>query len=131
MQSPVALDAVALDAVALDAVGEPNRRLILELLHRHHESTVTELVDASGLRQPQVSKHLKVLSAASLVSVRADGRHRHYRLEARGLQAAHDWFASFEDVWQARFDALDALVAVDSPPSTNPEPDNNPQESHQ
>ena len=68
---------------------------------------------AGGLNQPQVSKHLKVLASAMLVSVRADGRHRHYRLDGVGLQAAHDWFASFDDVWHARFDALDELVSTD------------------
>ncbi len=103
-------------ALVLDAVGEPNRRYLLELLHRRHESTVSELVDASGLRQPQVSKHLKALADAGLVSVRADGRFRHYRLDGRGLRAAHDWFASFEDVWHARFDALDELVSSDPDP---------------
>ncbi len=97
--------------VVLDAVGEPNRRLLLELLRLHHEATVSELVDASGLRQPQVSKHLKVLTSAELVAVRAEGRFRRYRLDGSGLQKAHDWFASFEDVWQARFDALDELVS--------------------
>ena len=101
----------------LDAVGEPNRRLLLRLLHQAGEATVTELVDVSGLRQPQVSKHLKVLAGASLVAARADGRRRHYRLDGHGLQVAHEWFASFEDVWQARFDALDQLV------STDPDPD--------
>ena len=102
--------------VVLDAVGEPNRRHLLELLRDRTEATVSELVDASGLRQPQVSKHLKVLAAAALVSVRAAGRNRHYRLDGRGLQAAHDWFASFEDVWHARFDTLDELVSADSAP---------------
>ncbi len=104
-------------SVVLDAVGEPNRRHLLELLHERTESTVSELVEASGLRQPQVSKHLKVLAGAGLVSARADGRHRHYRLDGGGLLVAHDWFASFEDVWHARFDALDTLV------STEPHPD--------
>lgn len=105
--------------IVLDAVGEPNRRRLLELLHEHHESTVSELVTASGLRQPQVSKHLKVLAGAALVRVRADGRHRRYRLDGRGLQVAHEWFASFEDVWQARFDTLDALVSTDPDPETS------------
>lgn len=105
-------------STVLDAVGEPNRRVLLELLHQCTESSVSELVDASGMRQPQVSKHLKVLAEADLVTVRVDGRHRRYRLEGTGLQAAHDWFASFEDVWQMRFDALDQLVSTDpeSPP---------------
>jgi len=102
--------------LVLDAVGEPNRRHLLELLHQRTESTVSELVEASGLRQPQVSKHLKVLADAQLVSARRNGRHRHYRLDGRGLRAAHDWFASFEDVWLTRFDALDELV------STSPNP---------
>ncbi len=106
--------------LVLDAVGEPNRRRLLELLHQRSESTVSELVDASGLRQPQVSKHLKVLAGATLVTARADGRYRRYRLEGRGLQAAHDWFASFEDVWHARFDALDELVSTDPDPDPGP-----------
>lgn len=104
--------------VVLDAVGEPNRRRLLELLHQHEESTVSELVRASGLNQPPVSKHLKVLASAMLVSVRAEGRHRHYCLDGVGLQAAHDWFGAFDDVWQDRFDALDQLVSTD--PETPP-----------
>ena len=106
--------------LVLDAVGEPNRRHLLRLLHQHHESTVSELVAASGLRQPQVSKHLKVLAGASLVSARTDGRYRRYRLDGRGLRTAHDWFASFEDVWHARFDTLDELVSTE--PESTPEP---------
>ncbi len=98
------------------------RRRLLELLRQRSEATVSELVDASGLRQPQVSKHLKVLAAAALVSARADGRYRRYRLDGQGLQAAHDWFGSFEDVWHARFDVLDELVSADSDP--------NPAEEH-
>ena len=97
----------------LDAVGEPNRRRLLRLLHGRGEATVSELVAASGLRQPQVSKHLKVLAGAELVAAEADGRHRRYRLDGRGLRAAHDWFTSFEDGWEVRFDALDALVTTD------------------
>lgn len=102
-------------ARVLDALGEANRRQLLELLHQHGESTVTSLVDRSGLRQPSVSKHLKVLSEADLVTVRPEGRRRHYRLEPTGLRAAYEWFASFEDVWQQRFDALDALVSSGTP----------------
>jgi len=102
-------------ARVLDALGEANRRQLLDLLHQHGESTVTALVERSGLRQPSLSKHLKVLSEADLVTVRPEGRRRHYRLEPKGLQAAYEWFASFEDVWQQRFDALDALVSSDVP----------------
>jgi DNA-binding transcriptional ArsR family regulator len=107
----------------LDALGEANRRHLLELLQEHGESTVSSLVDRSGLRQPSVSKHLKVLSDAHLVTVRPEGRRRHYRLEPIGLRAAYEWFASFEDVWQQRFDALDALVSTEAP---DPEADTLP-----
>jgi DNA-binding transcriptional ArsR family regulator len=106
----------------LDALGEPNRRHLLELLHQLREATVSELVEASGLRQPQVSKHLKVLAGAELVTPRADGRFRRYRLDGDGLRAAHDWFAEFEDVWQARFDALDDLVSTDGEHESGPYP---------
>lgn len=112
---------------ALDAIGEPNRRLLLTLLRERGESTVTSLVEASGMRQPQVSKHLKVLGDASLVSVRPHGRHRHYRLEPTGLQAGHDWFASFEEVWQQRFDALDSLVSDPSSPTDQPDEHQEPE----
>ena len=101
-------------ALVLDALGEANRRALLQLLHEHGESTVTALVDLSGLRQPSVSKHLRVLSDADLGSVRPAGRRRHYRLEPSGLRVAYEWFASFEDVWQQRFDALDTLVSNDA-----------------
>ena len=104
------------DAV-LEALGESNRRRLVELLHRRREASVSELVEASGLRQPQVSKHLKVLEGAALVSARADGRHRHYRLESEGLRAAHEWFGAFEDVWAARFDTLDFLVSSEADPT--------------
>lgn len=113
----------------LDAVGEPNRRHLLRLLHERRECTVSELVDASGLRQPQVSKHLRVLAEAALVSCTAAGRFRRYRLAPEGLQAAHDWFASFEDVWRARFDALDALVSTDPDRDPDPDPDPDPEET--
>ena len=94
--------------LVLDVLGEPNRRQLLEL------------VAASGLRQPQVSKHLKVLATAELVSARVDGRYRRYRLDGRGLHAAHDWFASFDDVLHARFDTLDELVTDDPDPHPDP-----------
>lgn len=82
---------------------------------------MSALVRASSLDQPQASRHLKVLAGAMLVSVRAEGRHHHYRLDGIGLQAAHDWFASFDDVWQARFDTSDELVFADPAPRRLPE----------
>ena len=75
------------------------------------EVTVGELVDRLGLSQPQVSKHLGVLRAVGLVLVRADGRHRWYRVNGPALKPIHDWVRSFERTWNTRLDRLDDLLA--------------------
>lgn len=107
-------DGMPMADTVLDVLGEPARRRLVAVLAEFGECTVTELVDVTGFRQPQVSKHLKTLAEASLVAVRPDGRFRRYRLAGEGLKAGHDWFGQFEDVWQDRFDALDALVSSDA-----------------
>jgi DNA-binding transcriptional ArsR family regulator len=63
------------------------------------------------LNQPQVSKHLGVLRAVGLVQVRADGRHRWYRVDGSALRPIHDWVRRFERTWNARLDRLDDVVA--------------------
>jgi DNA-binding transcriptional ArsR family regulator len=88
------------------AVGDPNRRAVLELL-RVHPRTVTELVDELGLSQPGVSKHLRVLKEAGLVSVRPAGARRHYRLEPQPLRELEDWLGPFRAFWNASLDALE------------------------
>ncbi len=98
---------------AIAAVAEPTRRRLLTLLREHEEATVTLLVELTGLNQPMVSKHLKVLATASMVAVRPEGRRRHYRLEPDGFRAINAWLQDFAPLWQARFDALDALVSTD------------------
>ena len=69
------------------------------------------LVDRLGLSQPQVSKHLGVLRAVGLVLVRADGRHRWYRVNGPALKPIHDWVGSFERTWNVRLDRLDDVLA--------------------
>ncbi|MET0144842.1 MAG: metalloregulator ArsR/SmtB family transcription factor [Ilumatobacteraceae bacterium] len=95
---------------AFNAVGEASRRDILDAIG-DGEVTVGELVDQLGLSQPQVSKHLGVLRAVGLVLVRADGRHRWYRINGQALKPVHDWVRSFERTWNTRFDQLDDLLA--------------------
>lgn len=92
-----------------NAVAEPRRREVIELL-AGGERSVGELVSELGATQPQVSKHLRVLLAVELVSVRRDGRNRLYRLEGDGLRQIHDWAKRFEPLWQERFDLLDDVV---------------------
>ena len=95
---------------AFNAVADASRRQLLDALGIG-EATVGELVDRLGLTQPQVSKHLAVLRAVGLVSVRADGRHRWYRVNGPALQPIHDWVRAFERTWNARLDRLDDLLA--------------------
>jgi DNA-binding transcriptional ArsR family regulator len=89
-----------------EAIAEPNRRHLLELL-RHGERPAGDLVEATGLSQPGVSKHLRQLREAGLVSVRADGQRRLYRLEAAQLAALDSWLQQFRQFWSDRLDALD------------------------
>ena len=95
---------------AFNAVAEAGRRRLLDALGTG-EATVGELVDRLGMTQPQVSKHLGVLRAVGLVSARADGRHRWYRVNGPALQPIHDWVRTFERTWNARLDRLDDLLA--------------------
>ncbi len=89
-----------------EAIAEPNRRRILELL-RSGEMPAGDLVDMTGLSQPGVSKHLRMLRDAGLVSVRPDGQRRLYRLEPGELAALDAWLLPFRQFWAGRLDALD------------------------
>lgn len=89
-----------------EALAEPNRRRILDLL-REGERPAGELVEALAISQPGVSKHLKLLREAGLVSVRADGQRRLYRLEREGLAELEAWLAPYRRFWEGRLEALD------------------------
>jgi DNA-binding transcriptional ArsR family regulator len=94
---------------AFNAVAEVGRRVLLDAIGTG-ELTVNELVDRVGFTQPQVSKHLGVLRAVGLVLVRAEGRHRRYRVNGRALKPIHDWVRTFEKTWNQRLDRLDDLL---------------------
>lgn len=93
--------------VSFDVVTEPNRRRILDVL-RAGERPVGELVTELGLSQPAVSKHLRVLREAGLVSVRGDAQRRFYRLEPQPLRELDEWLAPYRALWTDRLDALEA-----------------------
>ena len=88
-----------------NAIAEPQRRAILSLLAQG-ERSVNELVEALGLKQPQVSKHLRVLRKVGLVSVRSEGPQHFYKIKADGLRQVHEWVKTFEQLWNERFDRL-------------------------
>jgi DNA-binding transcriptional ArsR family regulator len=89
-----------------NAIGDTRRREILDVL-RAGEKAVGAIVADLSIPQPQVSKHLRVLSEVGLVTCRAEGRHRLYRLEPAPLQPLQEWLAKYERAWQARMDRVD------------------------
>lgn len=90
---------------AFEALAEPNRRRILDLLCER-ERPAGELVDALGLSQPGVSKHLKALREAGLVKVTADGQRRLYRLAPETLAEVDAWLLPYRRFWAGKLDAL-------------------------
>src|ERR1700737_970733 len=93
----------------LRALAEPNRFQIVELL-RDGPRPVGDMVTRLGLRQPQVSKHLRVLSDAGLVDVRVDAQRRIYALRPAALQELEVWLERYRALWEARFQRLDGLL---------------------
>ncbi len=89
-----------------NAIAERDRRQILDVL-RAGEKAVGAIVNDLSMSQPQVSKHLRVLSEVGLVRCRADGRRRLYRLEPSHLRPLHDWLAKYEQAWNDRLDRMD------------------------
>jgi DNA-binding transcriptional ArsR family regulator len=89
-----------------NAIAEADRRAILDALMTGEKAVGTIVSDLS-MAQPQVSKHLRVLSEVGLVRCRAEGRHRLYRLEPARLQPLHDWLAKYERAWNDRLDRMD------------------------
>src|SRR5215831_535836 len=84
-----------------NAVADVHRRDILDALITG-EKPVGAIVSDVSLSQPQVSKHLRVLSEVGLVSCRAEGRLRLYRLEPARLRPMHEWLGRYEQMWQER-----------------------------
>jgi DNA-binding transcriptional ArsR family regulator len=91
---------------AFEAVAEPNRRRILDLL-RSGERPAGDLVERLAISQPNASKHLRLLREAGLVSVRADGQRRIYKIESDRLAELESWLAPYRRFWRGRLDALD------------------------
>ena len=93
-------------------LAESTRRQMLDLL-RERERTVNELVEAVGLSQPAVSKHLKVLRGAGLVAVRQDAQRRWYRLQPQPLTEIEAWLAPYRRFWTDRLDALERYLEAE------------------
>jgi DNA-binding transcriptional ArsR family regulator len=101
---PVARSSTTSDV--FNAIAEGRRREILDALIAG-EKPVGAIVEDVSMSQPQVSKHLRVLSEVGLVSCRAEGRRRLYSLEPARLRPFHDWLAKYERALNERLDRLD------------------------
>ena len=91
----------------LQVLAEPNRQAILDLL-REGELPVGDLVARLGLSQPSVSKHLRVLRDAGMVTVRVDAQRRLYRIRPEPLAELDAWLAPYRKFWAASLDRLEA-----------------------
>jgi DNA-binding transcriptional ArsR family regulator len=101
-------DSQTLDAT-FAALADPTRRAILARL-ASGEANVTELAKPFEMSQPAISKHLKVLERAGLISRRQDAQSRPCRLEARRLKEATEWMERYRRFWQDSFDRLDEYL---------------------
>jgi DNA-binding transcriptional ArsR family regulator len=91
------------------ALAEPNRLQIVELL-RHRPLAVGQIAERLRMRQPQASKHLRVLAEAGLVDVRPDAQRRIYALRAEPLKELDDWLERYRRLWDERFEQLDDVI---------------------
>ena len=89
-----------------NAVAEPRRREILNVLGDGRERAVSEVVEAVGMSQPSVSKHLSVLLKVGVVTVTRNGQMRMYRLNGSNLKPVHDWVKTFERYWTQQLDRI-------------------------
>ena len=96
--------------VLFKTLADPTRRAIFERLCREGEQTVGALTARSGVSQPAVSKHLRVLKAARLVRDRHEGRQTHYSAQLGALAPLIDWTSQMAGFWQSRFDQLEDLL---------------------
>ena len=102
-------DAARLDAT-FHALSDPTRRAILARLAREGDVTVMDLAEPFAMSQPAISKHLKVLEKAGLVSRGRDAQKRPVHLEAQPLAEVTGWLIDYRTYWQAQFGRLDDLL---------------------
>ncbi|MGA3353720.1 MAG: metalloregulator ArsR/SmtB family transcription factor [Acidimicrobiales bacterium] len=92
-----------------NAIADMHRREVLDALIEG-EKAVGAIVNDLSMSQPQVSKHLRVLSEVGLVRCRAEGRRRLYRLEPEHLRPLREWLVKYEQVWNDRMDRMDEYL---------------------
>jgi DNA-binding transcriptional ArsR family regulator len=99
-----------LDAT-FSALADPTRRAILARLATTGDASIGELAEPFAMSQPAISKHVKVLERAGLVSRGRDAQRRPVRLDAEPLAEATGWLERYREIWEANYKRLDALLA--------------------
>ena len=97
---------VSKDISTLNALAEPNRKAIVDLL-RDGPLTVGEIAERLGLRQPQATKHLKVLTESGILEVKADANRRFYRLRPEPFLSLDSWLKTFARIMEERYEKLE------------------------
>jgi DNA-binding transcriptional ArsR family regulator len=96
-------------STVLLAMGDPTRREILKKVSRGKPS-VLEIAEAFPISLPAISKHLKVLERAGLISRKREGRVHRFKLNARPMKDASEWIRNYEQFWHVQFDSLGAYL---------------------
>lgn len=116
-----------LDATFI-ALADPTRRAILARL-MSGEASVNELAEPFSISQPAISKHLKILERAGLVSRSRDATRRPVKIEAAPMKEAADWLEKYRRFWEQSYKRLDALLEILQSPVNQPEKSNPPKRS--
>jgi DNA-binding transcriptional ArsR family regulator len=95
---------------SIAVLGDPVRRELIDLLARR-ELAAGELAGHFPVSRPAISRHLRVLREAGLITVRTEGKRRLYRLDPRPLRELDTWLERYRDLWAQRLDALDTEIA--------------------
>ncbi|WP_214626916.1 ArsR/SmtB family transcription factor [Paenibacillus agaridevorans] len=95
-----------------EVLAEPHRRTMLDLM-LVRERSVGELVELLPLSQPGISKHLRILREAGLVTARKEAKQHIYRVNPGPLQQVHDWFAPYQRFWSDKLDELEMALEQD------------------
>lgn len=109
VMEPIGYDKSSRLDATFAALADPTRRAILARLAKG-DASVTDLAEPFAMSQPAISKHLKVLERAGLISRAQDAQRRPRRLEARGLRDANAWLEKYRQFWEKQFQRLDTLL---------------------
>ena len=96
-------------ADSFQAVADPNRREILKMLSLKSQN-INTIAEKFEMSRPAVSKHIKILQEAGLITIAAAGRERHCQLNKDGFDELKEWFDFFETYWLDKFKALDLYL---------------------